>query len=59
MLFRSKLVKVKTVHQLADVMTKSLPSRQFRRLEYWIQGLHNLPTSEVKALGYDTIVEDS
>lgn len=52
-----KLVKCKTEHQLADPMTKALPSRQYRKLEYWIQGLHNLPAEEVAKLGYDSVVD--
>ena len=44
--------KYPTDIMLADGLTKALPPRRFREMEYWLQGLHNLSREEVAALGY-------
>jgi hypothetical protein len=46
------LVKCDTKLMLADIMTKALPARRHRFIEYWLQGLHALPDEVVAEWGY-------
>jgi hypothetical protein len=45
--------KCSTQLMLADGMTKPLPPRRFKFLEFWLQGLHALTPEELAAIGVD------